>query len=113
MCRTLLVVLFVWLIFSIIGVNLFAGKFESCFNETSKEFFLASEVENKSECLELSLNAAEVRWTTTSRFNFDNVMMGLLSLLIVVSDTFTHKNTETLIRFRNYTPNETKFDENL
>lgn len=100
MCRTLLVVLFVWLIFSIIGVNLFAGRFDYCLNETSAVLFSESEVENRSECL--SLNATEVHWTK-AKFNFDNVAMGLLSLLIVVSDTFTHKNTETLIRFRNYT----------
>lgn len=81
----LLVCLTVWLIFSIIGVNLFAGKFNYCFNETTEEYFSAEEVNNRSECFFLmENNYSEVRWESL-KVNFDNVGMGYLSLLHVVS----------------------------
>ncbi|XP_037539055.1 sodium channel protein type 4 subunit alpha B [Nematolebias whitei] len=86
MCSTLLVILFVWLIFSILGVNLFAGKFAHCFNTTSGTFAPEFLVENKSMCLSLSLNSTEVHWKNI-KFNFDNVGMGLLSLLIMATST--------------------------
>lgn len=83
--NVMLVCLIFWLIFSIMGVNLFSGKFHYCFNETSEEFFAAEEVNNKSQCMELQyLNFTEVRWKNT-KLNFDNVAMGYLSLLQVVS----------------------------
>ncbi|MEQ2180400.1 Sodium channel protein type 8 subunit alpha [Goodea atripinnis] len=37
--NVLLVCLIFWLIFSIMGVNLFAGKYYYCFNETSESYF--------------------------------------------------------------------------
>lgn len=76
-----------WLIFSIIGVNLFAGKFHYCFNTTSEEFFTIDVVNNKTECFELihENNAMDdVRWMNT-RINYDNVAMGYLALFQVVS----------------------------
>ncbi len=36
--NVLLVCLIFWLIFSIMGVNLFAGKYYYCFNETSEKY---------------------------------------------------------------------------
>ncbi|KAJ3586956.1 hypothetical protein NHX12_013347, partial [Muraenolepis orangiensis] len=51
--NVLLVCLIFWLIFSIMGVNLFAGKYYYCFNETSEEVFSDTVVNNKSECLAL------------------------------------------------------------
>lgn len=83
----LLVLLQLWLVFSIGGVQLFAGKFSYCYNETSMEIFHAEHVSNKSDCLFLmEANFDEVRWKNAV-FNFNNVMMGYLSLYILVSPT--------------------------
>ncbi|CAB1330179.1 unnamed protein product, partial [Coregonus sp. 'balchen'] len=51
--NVLLVCLIFWLIFSIMGVNLFAGKYYYCFNQTAEEYFHASEVNNKTQCMAL------------------------------------------------------------
>uniref|UniRef100_A0A3Q3GQX8 Sodium channel protein n=1 Tax=Labrus bergylta TaxID=56723 RepID=A0A3Q3GQX8_9LABR len=83
--NVLLVCLIFWLIFSIMGVNLFAGKFYYCFNETSEEMFSLEDVNNKTECLNLiAENFTEVRWRNI-KVNFDNVGMGYLSLLQVAT----------------------------
>lgn len=83
--NVLLVCLIFWLIFSIMGVNMFAGKFYYCFNETSQDGFDSEDVNNKTECLTLiESNFTEVRWKNV-KVNFDNVGMGYLSLLQVVS----------------------------
>ncbi|KAM8848295.1 LOW QUALITY PROTEIN: sodium channel protein type 4 subunit alpha B-like [Synchiropus picturatus] len=83
--NVLLVCLIFWLIFSIMGVNLFAGKFYYCFNETSEEVFPAETISNKSECLHLiEENYTDVRWKNV-KINFDNVGMGYLSLLQVAT----------------------------
>ncbi|KAL2078644.1 hypothetical protein ACEWY4_026329 [Coilia grayii] len=82
--NVLLVCLIFWLIFSIMGVNLFAGKFYYCVNTTSEERFPIDVVNNKSDCLAL-LHTNEVRWTNV-KVNFDNVGFGYLSLLQVVED---------------------------
>lgn len=67
------------------GVNLFAGKYYYCFNETSEEYFKLHEVNNKSQCFELiNANYTEVRWKNV-KINFDNVGAGYLALLQVVS----------------------------
>ena len=79
--NVLLVCLIFWLIFSIMGVNLFAGKFGKCVNRTG---FIhnASLVNNKSDCL--AMNDTQFYWTKV-KVNFDNVGLGYLSLLQVVS----------------------------
>ncbi|XP_073698378.1 sodium channel protein type 4 subunit alpha B [Garra rufa] len=82
--NVLLVCLIFWLIFSIMGVNLFAGKFYFCFNSTSEEMFPISEVNNKSDCLALMEFDPNVRWKNM-KVNFDNVGMGYLSLLQVAT----------------------------
>uniref|UniRef100_A0A3Q1FTH0 Sodium channel protein n=1 Tax=Acanthochromis polyacanthus TaxID=80966 RepID=A0A3Q1FTH0_9TELE len=83
--NVLLVCLIFWLIFGIMGVNLFAGKFYYCFNETSEEYFLPEDVNNKTECLALIQdNFTEVRWKNV-KVNYDNVGMGYLSLLQVAT----------------------------
>lgn len=83
--NVLLVCLIFWLIFSIMGVNLFAGKFSYCFNETSQERFDTKVVNNKTECVALiEANITEIRWKNV-KVNFDNVGIGYLSLLQVVS----------------------------
>lgn len=82
--NVLLVCLIFWLIFSIMGVNLFAGKYYYCFNETSEEMFPIDVVNNKSQCEALiSENFTEVRWKNV-KINFDNVGAGYLALLQVV-----------------------------
>ncbi|XP_044074411.1 sodium channel protein type 4 subunit alpha B-like isoform X4 [Siniperca chuatsi] len=80
--NVLLVCLIFWLIFSIMGVNLFAGKFGKCVNRTG---FIHSVtvVNNKSECL--AMNDTQFYWTKV-KVNFDNVGLGYLSLLQVVEE---------------------------
>ncbi|MCJ8729116.1 hypothetical protein PDJAM_G00102420 [Pangasius djambal] len=83
--NVLLVCLIFWLIFSIMGVNLFAGKYYYCFNETSEEYFQIDDVNNKTECFALiSANHSEVRWKNV-KINFDNVGAGYLALLQVAT----------------------------
>uniref|UniRef100_W5KBX9 Sodium channel protein n=1 Tax=Astyanax mexicanus TaxID=7994 RepID=W5KBX9_ASTMX len=79
--NVLLVCLIFWLIFSIMGVNLFAGKYYHCVNSTTDEMFPISEVNNKSECLALNESA---RWKNV-KINFDNVGAGYLALLQVAT----------------------------
>lgn len=82
--NVLLVCLIFWLIFSIMGVNLFAGKYYFCFNETSEEMFPVDVVNNKTQCEALiHQNFTEVRWKNV-KINFDNVGAGYLALLQVV-----------------------------
>uniref|UniRef100_A0A8C4TUH0 Sodium channel protein n=1 Tax=Falco tinnunculus TaxID=100819 RepID=A0A8C4TUH0_FALTI len=81
--NVLLVCLIFWLIFSIMGVNLFAGKYYRCVNTTTGELFDISAVNNKSDCMAL-LYTNEVRWVNV-KVNFDNVGLGYLSLLQVAT----------------------------
>lgn len=88
--NVLLVCLIFWLIFSIMGVNLFAGKYYFCYNETAEDMFPPDEVNNKSECLALiKANISEVRWKNV-KINFDNVGAGYLALLQVVRKFCSH-----------------------
>uniref|UniRef100_A0A3P9IZ03 Sodium channel protein n=1 Tax=Oryzias latipes TaxID=8090 RepID=A0A3P9IZ03_ORYLA len=83
--NVLLVCLIFWLIFSIMGVNLFAGKYYYCFNETAEEYFQPDVVNNKTQCLALiNDNFTEVRWKNV-KINFDNVGAGYLALLQVAT----------------------------
>ncbi|XP_061583536.1 sodium channel, voltage gated, type VIII, alpha subunit b isoform X1 [Cololabis saira] len=83
--NVLLVCLIFWLIFSIMGVNLFAGKYYYCYNETAEENFLTDDVNNKTECFALiNANYTEVRWKNV-KINFDNVGAGYLALLQVAT----------------------------
>ncbi|XP_041102759.1 sodium channel protein type 4 subunit alpha-like [Polyodon spathula] len=79
--NVLLVCLIFWLIFSIMGVNLFAGKFGRCVNSTDLQIFNASEINNKTEC-DACGNATY--WTRV-KVNFDNVGAGYLALLQVAT----------------------------
>ncbi|XP_073351605.1 sodium channel, voltage-gated, type I like, alpha b isoform X11 [Pagrus major] len=80
--NVLLVCLIFWLIFSIMGVNLFAGKYYYCVNTTNDEVFPISVVNNMSECLNLINDSA--RWKNV-KINFDNVGAGYLALLQVAT----------------------------
>ncbi|XP_045154871.1 sodium channel protein type 3 subunit alpha isoform X1 [Echinops telfairi] len=79
--NVLLVCLIFWLIFSIMGVNLFAGKFYHCVNMTTGDVFDAREVNNLSDCQALGQQA---RWKNV-KVNFDNVGAGYLALLQVAT----------------------------
>uniref|UniRef100_G3QI74 Sodium channel protein type 7 subunit alpha n=1 Tax=Gorilla gorilla gorilla TaxID=9595 RepID=G3QI74_GORGO len=78
-----LVCLMIWLIFSIMGVDLFAGRFYECVDPTSGERFPSSEVMNKSQCESLLFNES-MPWEN-AKMNFDNVGNGFLSLLQVAT----------------------------
>lgn len=82
--NVLLVCLIFWLIFSIMGVNLFAGKFGRCINQTEGDMPLNyTIVNNKSDCESFNVTG-ELYWTKV-KVNFDNVGAGYLALLQVVS----------------------------
>ena len=81
--NVLLVCLIFWLIFSIMGVNLFAGKFGRCVNRTG-HIYEAAFINNKSECE--ALNDTTLFYWTKVKVNFDNVGAGYLALLQVVRD---------------------------
>uniref|UniRef100_A0A3B1K584 Sodium channel protein n=1 Tax=Astyanax mexicanus TaxID=7994 RepID=A0A3B1K584_ASTMX len=79
--NVLLVCLIFWLIFSIMGVNLFAGKFGRCLNRTGF-VYNASHINNKTECL--AMNDTQYYWSKV-KVNFDNVGAGYLALLQVAT----------------------------
>ncbi|XP_018584037.1 sodium channel protein type 2 subunit alpha-like isoform X4 [Scleropages formosus] len=79
--NVLLVCLIFWLIFSIMGVNLFAGKFYHCVNTTTDDMFSIDIVNNMTQCLALGDRA---RWKNV-KINFDNVGAGYLALLQVAT----------------------------
>nr|XP_044992454.1 sodium channel protein type 5 subunit alpha isoform X2 [Jaculus jaculus] len=82
--NVLLVCLIFWLIFSIMGVNLFAGKFGKCINQTEGDMPLNyTIVNNKSECESFNVTG-ELYWTKV-KVNFDNVGAGYLALLQVAT----------------------------
>lgn len=82
--NVLLVCLIFWLIFSIMGVNLFAGKFYHCINTTTGELIEPGIVQNRNDCVRFNITNS-TRWINV-KVNFDNVGIGYLSLLQVVSN---------------------------
>ncbi|CAM9296026.1 unnamed protein product [Lampetra fluviatilis] len=78
--NVLLVCLIFWLIFSIMGVDLFKGKFYKCVNKTDMKICNSSVVRNKNEC---DVNASQ-DWVNMP-VNFDNVATGYLALLQVAT----------------------------
>ena len=78
--NVLLVCLVFWLIFSIMGVNLFGGRFASCV-DTEGQLINASLVPNETVCV--SLAHLNYTWTNPD-INFDNVLMAYLALFQVV-----------------------------
>uniref|UniRef100_A0A8C6VCF9 Sodium channel protein n=1 Tax=Naja naja TaxID=35670 RepID=A0A8C6VCF9_NAJNA len=78
--NVLLVCLIFWLIFSIMGVNLFAGTFFECVNKTDGERISHLIVPFKNVCETLDY----ARWRNV-KVNFDNVGAGYLSLLQVAT----------------------------
>ncbi|XP_071416747.1 sodium channel protein type 5 subunit alpha-like [Pithys albifrons albifrons] len=81
--NVLLVCLIFWLIFSIMGVNLFAGKFGKCVNLTEEDSKLSNLINNKSDCEDYN-NTGKIFWVNV-KVNFDNVGSGYLALLQVAT----------------------------
>ncbi|XP_042327829.1 sodium channel protein type 5 subunit alpha-like [Sceloporus undulatus] len=81
--NVLLVCLIFWLIFSIVGVSLFAGKFGKCINMTEANSTInETKINNMSDCK--MHNNTRLYWTTV-KVNFDNVGSGYLALLQVAT----------------------------
>ncbi|XP_030199699.1 sodium channel, voltage-gated, type I-like, alpha isoform X1 [Gadus morhua] len=78
--NVLLVCLIFWLIFSIMGVNMFAGRFGLCTNTSSGLPFPIDEVNNQLQCI----NSSNAVWTY-AKINFDHVGAGYLALLQVAT----------------------------
>ncbi|XP_012932381.1 sodium channel protein type 7 subunit alpha [Heterocephalus glaber] len=78
-----LVCFMIWLSFSIMGVELFAGKFYACLDQPNGERFSVSEVWNITQCERLMYNES-LSWKN-AKMNFDNVGNGFLSLLQVAT----------------------------
>ncbi|KAF1609461.1 Sodium channel protein type 5 subunit alpha, partial [Eudyptes chrysolophus] len=81
--NVLLVCLIFWLIFSIMGVNLFAGKFGKCVNLTEEDSELNSLIDNITDC-GMYNNTGRIFWVNL-KVNFDNVGSGYLALLQVAT----------------------------
>lgn len=77
-CNVLLVCLIFWLIFAIMGVQLFGGKYFNCVDENGEKCN-TSYVNTKKDCL-----AKNLTWTNPM-INFDNVLNAYLALFQVVS----------------------------
>uniref|UniRef100_H2YKP2 Sodium channel protein n=1 Tax=Ciona savignyi TaxID=51511 RepID=H2YKP2_CIOSA len=72
-----------WLIFAIMGVNLFAGKMASCkWKETGQKVWHKQDYAN-CNCL-ANITGGKVHWTNLP-INFDNVMIAYISLLQVAT----------------------------
>ncbi|CAM2105161.1 unnamed protein product [Caretta caretta] len=81
--NVLLVCLIFWLIFSIMGVTLLAGKFGKCVNLTEEKSELNKNIRNKLDCTTYN-NTQKIYWTNV-KVNFDNVGSGYLALLQVAT----------------------------
>ncbi|XP_071594799.1 sodium channel protein type 5 subunit alpha-like [Heliangelus exortis] len=81
--NVLLVCLIFWLIFSIMGVNLFAGKFGKCVNMTEEDSEINNMINNTNDC-EVYNNTGKIYWVNL-KVNFDNVGSGYLALLQVAT----------------------------
>ncbi|KAM4821260.1 LOW QUALITY PROTEIN: sodium channel protein type 11 subunit alpha [Thomomys bottae] len=77
--NVLLVCLIFWLIFCILGVNFFKGKFGRCIRGGDINDYINSKVANHSQC-----NSSNYTWENPS-VHFDNVGMAYLALLQVAT----------------------------
>lgn len=79
--NVLLVCLVFWLIFSIMGVNLFSGRYGRCYEN-------GVEMTNTTITREMCTNDTNGRNLTwfVPKINFDNVLIGYLALFQVVSE---------------------------
>ncbi|XP_039378078.1 sodium channel protein type 5 subunit alpha-like isoform X2 [Mauremys reevesii] len=81
--NVVLVCLIFWLVFSIMGVNLFAGKFGKCVNLTEEKSEINNSIKNKSDCSKYN-DTQKIYWINVT-VNFDNVGSGYLALLQVAT----------------------------
>jgi len=87
---TLVIVAFVFLIFSIFGVNLFGGKLHHCMStDDTCDGYTCSMgngfiVETKADCESLAATNPQVMWKNKT-YNWDNVGEAIVSLFYVVS----------------------------
>ncbi|KAH1177717.1 hypothetical protein KIL84_011419 [Mauremys mutica] len=81
--NVVLVCLIFWLVFSIMGVNLFAGKFGKCVNLTEEKSEINNSIKNKLDCLNYN-DTQKIYWINVA-VNFDNVGSGYLALLQVAT----------------------------
>uniref|UniRef100_A0A8C4YN39 Sodium channel protein n=1 Tax=Gopherus evgoodei TaxID=1825980 RepID=A0A8C4YN39_9SAUR len=81
--NVVLVCLIFWLIFSIMGVNLFAGKFGKCVNLTEEKSEINNSIKNKLDCTTYN-DTQKIYWINV-KVNFDNVGSGYLALLQVAT----------------------------
>ena len=79
-CNVLLVCLVFWLIFGIMGVQLFGGRYHKCVDPDGN-LVNSTLVQNKSVCDTFS--DQNYTWTN-SKINFDNVLSAYLALFQVV-----------------------------
>ncbi|NWS38328.1 SCN5A protein, partial [Probosciger aterrimus] len=94
--NVLLVCLIFWLIFSIMGVTLFAGKFGKCVNLTEEDSELNNSINDITDC-RMYNNTGKIFWVNV-KVNFDDVGSGYLALLQVVRNSFRKwSGTDTLI----------------
>lgn len=77
--NVLVVCIVFWLIFCIVGVQFFSGKFFKCV-DAEGERINASIIPNETECY-----AQNLTWKN-SKINFDNVLNAYLALFQVVSE---------------------------
>ena len=81
--NVMLVCLIFWLIFSIVGYQLFSGKFYRCVDNKTLDRYNWNEVKGKAECNE----SKGMRWMN-AKINFDNSLQGFLALFQVVRINF-------------------------
>ena len=82
--NVLMVCLIFWLIFAIIGVNLFSGKYFRCINVETNEVYPADIIPNREVCYEEKERGEPCDWKNTW-VTFDNVLMAYLALLQVAT----------------------------
>ena len=82
--NVLLVCLIFWLIFAIIGVNTFMGKYFKCVNTETGEKYSHEIIPNRTVCLEEMAKGEPAKWAN-SWVTFDNVGMAYLALLQIAT----------------------------
>lgn len=88
--NVLMVCLIFWLIFAIIGVNLFMGKFYKCINTETGERFSHEVIPNRTICMSEQAAGEPTDWVN-SRVTFDNVLFAYLALMQVKQMTLTSR----------------------
>ena len=83
--NVMLVCLIFWLIFSIVGYQLFSGKFYRCVNNKTLEMIDWHIVQKKEQCNK----TLGMRWMN-AKINFDSSLQGFLALFQVVRMELHH-----------------------